>query len=68
MITQPQPLLLPLGPTARRFRVPSRWLREEAEAGRVPCLKAGRALLFNTEVVASVLLERAAAEKGVGDE
>ena len=49
---------IPLGPMARRLRVPSRWLRSEAEAGRVPCLKAGTAFLFDPEEVAKVLLER----------
>lgn len=51
--------LLPIGPTARRFRVPSKWLREEANAGRVPCLHAGKAILFDPDAVEIVLLERA---------
>ena len=51
--------LLPVGPMARIFRVPVAWLRAEAEAGRVPCLKAGKALLFDPEAVERVLLERA---------
>jgi hypothetical protein len=54
-----QPKLLPLGPVARRLRVPSRWLREEAEAGRVPCLRANRTLLFDPRAVEAALLERA---------
>ncbi len=58
--------LVPLGPLARRLRVPARWLREEAEAGRVPCLHAGKALLFDPEAVEQVLLERAR-RKGGGD-
>lgn len=44
---------------ARRLRVPVRWLRSEAEAGRVPCLRAERAILFDPEAVERVLLERA---------
>ena len=44
---------------ARRLRVPARWLRAEAEAGRVPCLKADNALLFDPETVERVLWERA---------
>jgi hypothetical protein len=51
--------LLPLGPTARTLRVPVGWLREEALADRVPCLKAGKAILFDIEAVEAVLLERA---------
>jgi len=53
------PKLLLIGPTARRLRVPVKWLREEAEAGRIPHLKADKALLFDPEAVESVLLERA---------
>ena len=51
--------LLPLGPMARRLRVPSKWLRAEAEADRVPCLKAGKAILFDADAVEQALLERA---------
>ena len=62
MITQSK--LLPVGPTARRFRVPVKWLRDEAEAGRVPCLQAGKALLFDPDLVEQVLLERARQAQG----
>ena len=44
---------------ARRLRVTAKWLREEAEAGRIPHLKAGPRLLFDPETVEQVLLERA---------
>jgi hypothetical protein len=50
---------LPLGMTARLLRVPAAWLRAEAEAGRIPHLKAGRVFLFDPETVERVLLERA---------
>jgi hypothetical protein len=53
--------LLPAGPMARRIRVPVRWLKAEAEAGRVPCVKAETVLLFDPEAVERVLLERAQA-------
>ena len=53
------PKLLPIGPTARRFRVPVRWLRAEAEAGRIPHVRAEQVLLFDPETVERVLLERA---------
>lgn len=56
------PRLLPIGPMARRLRVTVRWLRAEAEAGRVPHLKAGKVILFNPETVEKVLLERARKE------
>ena len=57
MLTQSK--LLPVGPMARRLRVPVRWLRSEAEAGRIPHVKAERVLLFDPEAVESILLERA---------
>jgi len=60
----PQPKLLLIGPTARRFRVSVKWLREEAEAGRVPHIRADRAFLFDPEAVERVLLERAQPKKG----
>jgi hypothetical protein len=53
------PALLPLSQTARLLHVPSDWLRAEAEAGRVPHLKAGKALLFDVDTVERILIERA---------
>lgn len=38
---------LPLGACARRLRVPPRWLREQADAGRIPHLRAGSQYLFD---------------------
>jgi hypothetical protein len=58
-LTTTRPKLLPLGPMARYLRVPAKWLRAEAEAGRVPHLKAGKALLFDRKTVERVLVERA---------
>ena len=40
--------------------VPAAWLRREAEAGRVPVVRAGRRLLANPEQVAAALARRAA--------
>ena len=51
--------LYPLGLMARTLGVPTRWLRSEAEAGRLPCVKAERALLFDPEAVERILVERA---------
>lgn len=51
--------LLQVGPMARRLRVPVRWLRAEAEAGRIPHVQAERVLLFDPATVETVLLERA---------
>ena len=44
---------------ARHLRVPVHWLREEAEAGRIPHLKAGRVFLFEPAAVESALIKRA---------
>ena len=56
--------LLPLASMARRLSVPSRWLRAEAEAGRIPHLKADTQLLFDPEAVEALLLERARSSQG----
>jgi hypothetical protein len=53
------PKLIPLATLARVLRVPCSWLRQEAEGGTLPHLKAGRALLFDRAAVERVLLERA---------
>ena len=51
--------LLPLRLMARRVMVPLEWLRREAEANRVPHLRAGSQFLFHPETVERVLVERA---------
>jgi excisionase family DNA binding protein len=54
--------LLTIGQMARRLGVPVKWLRAEAEAGRIPCLRAGERLLFVADVVVATLVERASCE------
>lgn len=49
---------LSLRRTASRLGLPMNWLRAEAEAGRIPHLKAGRRLLFNIAAVEDELLAR----------
>ncbi len=51
--------LTPLSQLARRLRVPVRWLRAEAEAGRLPAVRAEKQFLFDAETVERLLLERA---------
>jgi hypothetical protein len=51
--------LVPLNVAARWLRVPLKWLRAEADAGRIPCLRADSAILVDTDAVEAVLLERA---------
>jgi hypothetical protein len=58
-------LLLPLNRLAARIRLPASWLRVEALAGRIPCLRVGRKLLFNPEAVERALAEQAANSREV---
>jgi hypothetical protein len=55
-----------LGAMARQLRVPATWLRAEAEAGRIPHLRAGHVLLFDPEVVERVVFERLRQADGKG--
>lgn len=41
------------------FRLPARWVKDEALAGRLPVLKVGRRLLFDIDAVERALVERA---------
>ena len=51
--------LLPLRRMAARLGVPSKWLREQAEIGAVPSLKAGNRFLFVPSVVRDVVASMA---------
>jgi hypothetical protein len=53
--------IVPLNTLARRLRVPVGWLREEAIAGRIPCIRAGRQILVAPPAVEAALARRAAA-------
>ena len=44
---------------ARRLRLPRDWLKDEADAGRLPCLRVGKRRLFNLDAVKAVLCHRA---------
>lgn len=52
--------VLTLPRMARRLGVTAGWLRAEAEAGGVPCLRAGKRFLFNPVAVEHALARRAA--------
>ena len=62
--------LLSLPRAARRVGVTARWLRDEANAGRVPHLRAGTRYLFDLTTLTQALAERAAktrrAERSTG--
>jgi excisionase family DNA binding protein len=50
---------------ASELKLPKEWLREEAIAGRLPCLRIGRKLLFNLSAVNQALADRAAKSQEV---
>lgn len=52
--------LLSLPRAARRIGVTAKWLRTEADAGRVPCLRADSRYLFDVDAVTHSLAKRAA--------
>jgi hypothetical protein len=52
--------LVSLNRLAAELRLPRNWLKQEAQAGRLPSLRVGRRLLFNVAAVEQVLADRAA--------
>ncbi len=52
--------LLSLHRAARRIGVTSRWLKAEADAERIPCLRADGRYLFDIDAVTRALSRRAA--------
>jgi hypothetical protein len=57
---------IPIDSAAVRLGVPAAWLRAEAEAARVPVLRAGKRLLVDVAEVQKVLIARAATEQREG--
>lgn len=51
--------LMPLTYMARRLHIKKAWLKEQADKGVIPCLKAGDQYLFVPEKVRSILIEMA---------
>ncbi len=47
----------------RPYGLTRQWLEAEAEAGRIPSLKAGRRLLFDVQAVERALIARANGEE-----
>lgn len=58
--------LLPLRRMAARLGVPSKWLKERAEAGEIPALRAGNRWLFRPDVVGPKVAEMAANASVIG--
>ena len=60
--------LLSLSRMAARAKVPRKWLQEQAEAHKIPHLKAGTKLLFNpVAVLESLSVMAARSPKGTGE-
>jgi hypothetical protein len=51
----------------RALHLPYSWLRREALAGRLPCLKVGRQLRFNVQAVRAALANRAKGKEAAPD-
>lgn len=60
--------LLSLGRMARRLGVTQHWLRDQADTGKIPCLKAGNRYLFNPAAVQEALAAKAARTRQGGDD
>lgn len=60
MIKTEQRNLVKAGVMARMLGVPVAWIKSEARSGKLPHLEAGNVILFNPQVVESLLAERAA--------
>ena len=43
---------------AKETRLPAAWLRREADAGRLPCIRAGKVRMFDPAAVTEALAER----------
>lgn len=50
------------------LRLPTRWLKREADNGGIPCLRIGRRRLFNLSAVKVTLAKRAAQNKRHSEE
>jgi len=55
-------ILLSLKELSIHTRLPLAWIRREADAGRLPCIRAGRRRVFDLEQVLVVLADRAKIE------
>jgi hypothetical protein len=57
---------LTLNQLAIRTSWPAEWLREQAAAGKIPCLRVGNKLLFNLLAVEKAVADMAATSKEAG--
>jgi excisionase family DNA binding protein len=59
--------LLSLSRLARRLGVTQQWLRQQADSGTIPCLKAGKRYLFNVTAVQQAIAVLAARSREGGN-
>lgn len=50
--------LIRIGELSEQTGLPMAWLKREADAGRIPCVRAGRARMFNLQQVLTTLDDR----------
>jgi len=58
--------LVPIALIARQLRVPVKWLRAQADAGRIPHIRAGNQILAQFDGVHSALLARVSKSQALG--
>lgn len=58
--------LMPLRYAARKYKIPESWLAREARAGRLPCLVADGAVLFDEAALLDALHKQASKGGGNG--
>lgn len=49
---------LQLRELAKFTRLPAAWIRREADAGRLPCIRAGRLRMFDLDAVLKALADQ----------
>lgn len=62
MVTEPQKYIS-LTMLSGKTGLPLAWLRREAKAGRIPSLRVGRRMLFDSEAVTVALADMSRPEK-----
>ena len=58
------PAFMSASSVAARLGLPKSWIKSEAVAGRLPCLRIGRRMLFNPDAIEIALSARAAGKRG----
>jgi hypothetical protein len=58
-----EPTFMSASSVAARLGLPKTWVKSEAEAGRIPCVRAAGRMLFSVAMVERALTERAGADK-----